>query len=283
MLSHLHLSAAAMEHPEVKVRKVAKDEVNLVLSGVDLSLANSLRRIFLAEIPTVAIDLVEIETNTSVMADEFLAHRLGLIPLDSDLADELEYTHDCDCDQYCDKCSVVLRLDASCTGPGTMNVFARDFTIEVPARRSETIGRPVLADPDLKGPVICRLREGQVIKVRCIAKKGIAKMHAKWSPCSAIGFEYDPWNKFKHTSYWYEEDAEAEWPKSANIDWEEPPIENQFDYNAKPDKFYLNVEMVGQLRPDQVVERGVAVLQKKLAEIVLALDKGDEEDWKQWY
>ena len=46
--------------PNVSVRKVTRDSVDMVLSGVDLSVANSLRRVFLAEIPTVAIDLVEI-------------------------------------------------------------------------------------------------------------------------------------------------------------------------------------------------------------------------------
>lgn len=47
--------------------------------------------------------------------------------------------------------------------------------------------------------------------MKCIAKKGIAKEHAKWSPVSAMGFEYDPWNKLRHIDYWYEENAEAEW------------------------------------------------------------------------
>ncbi len=270
--------------PNITVRKVARDEVDMVLSGVDLSLANSLRRVFLAEIPTIAIDLVEIEVNTSVLADEFIAHRLGLIPLDSTLTDELEYTRDCDCEQYCDKCSVVLSLNARCESAGTMEIYTSDLVVEPAASRDESIGRPVFADPSKRGVLICKLRRNQELRLKCVAKKGIAKEHAKWSPCSAIGFEYDPWNKLRHTSLWYEESAEAEWPKSKNADWEEPPQEGEeFDFKAKPAKYYFNVETTGQLKPNEVIERGISILQKKLAEIVLALDKGDEDEYKQWY
>lgn len=216
--------------------------------------------------------MVEIESNTSVLADEFIAHRLGLIPLDSTYADQLEYTRDCTCDQYCDKCSVVLTLDARNTSDQTLPIYTRD--LQVVRREESNIGRPVFNGPDQRGILICKLRKHQELRLKCIAKKGIAKEHAKWSPCSAISFEYDPWNKLRHTDYWYEVDPEAEWPKSKNCDWEEAPKENEpFDYNAKPDRFYINVESVGSMKPNHIVENGIEVLQKKVANIILALDK----------
>lgn len=54
------------------------------LIGVDAPFANALRRILLSEIPTVAIEHVWIHNNTSIIQDEVLAHRLGLIPIKVD-------------------------------------------------------------------------------------------------------------------------------------------------------------------------------------------------------
>lgn len=164
----------------------------------------------LAEIPTLAIDVVEVLDNTSVLADEFVCHRLGLIPLSAKGVDDLLYSRDCDCEGYCDLCSVVLTLNAKCTGSDIMKVFARDLVIES-SRPNDEVGRPVITDAEGTGSCIVKLRRGQAIHMRCIAKKGIAKEHAKWAPSAAIGFEYDPANKLHHLDYWHEEDADKEW------------------------------------------------------------------------
>ena len=80
-------SAAFSERFELRV--VARDEEALEfdLVGIDASLANALRRILLAEVPTVAIETVYVEENTSIIHDEVLAHRLGLLPVLVDPAD----------------------------------------------------------------------------------------------------------------------------------------------------------------------------------------------------
>ncbi|KAI1637091.1 DNA-directed RNA polymerase [Biscogniauxia mediterranea] len=261
--------------PSVKISAADSTHVDFELTNVDLSFANSLRRVIQAEVPTIAIDLVEVEVNTSVLADEFIAHRLGLIPLDSREIDQLNYTRDCDCDQSCGKCTVQLTLHAKCTSDEVMKVYARDLIVGID-RPNNHIGNPVITDPDGLGSLICKLRKGQEIKLNCIAKKGIAKEHAKWSPTAAVGFEYDPHNKLHHLDLWYEQDANAEWPKSKYADWEEPPAEGEpFDYNAVPSRFYYEVEGAGNIEPDAIIQEGIKELQKKLAGLIHGLGEND--------
>ncbi|KAH9978985.1 hypothetical protein BGW80DRAFT_1282232 [Lactifluus volemus] len=281
--------------PNVRIRELKKDRVNFVLENVDLSFANSLRRVMMADIPTVAIDMVEIVTNTTVLPDEFIAHRFGMIPLVSNNCDEaIRYSRDCTCLESCQNCSIELVLNVACNENRTMDITSNHLDVvarggygwreevddgEEIARRSENFGHPVgKNDPSVPPVLICKIRKGQELSVRCIAKKGIAKEHAKWSPCSAVSFEYDPHNRLRHTTYWYETDIKKEWPLSANAAEEEPPRDDEpFDYNLKPQKFYFEVETDGSLGPQEVVMKGLTELQTKLANLILGL-KSDPND-----
>lgn len=167
----------------------------------------------------MAIDLVEIEANSTVLHDEFIAHRLGLIPLTSHKADEYRYTRvrvkpvaicqfaemltligfvllqDCTCVSHCNQCSVTLTLNVECSQDEILEVTSRDL------HSSQDVVRPIgqLHADDFGGPradesgiLIAKLRQGQSLKLRCIAKKGIGKEHAKWAPVSCATFQYEP-------------------------------------------------------------------------------------------
>jgi DNA-directed RNA polymerase I and III subunit RPAC1 len=87
------------------------DELVFELIGCDTSFANALRRILLAEVPTVAIENVYMWNNTSIIHDEVLAHRLGLIPIDVDarLFDPIE-----EGDDSTDRNTLVFQLQVKC-------------------------------------------------------------------------------------------------------------------------------------------------------------------------
>jgi len=205
---------------------------------------------------------------------------------------------DCNCDEQCKYCSIELRLNVACHEARTMEVTSNHLDVVIPGevgqeismtegdagdelmKRGERFGHPVgKNDPNSPPVLICKIRKGQELKIRCIAKKGIAKEHAKWSPSSAVSFEYDPHNKLRHTSHWFETDERAEWPLSENAKEEDPQRDDEpFDYNAKARKFYFEVETDGSLGPQEVVMKGLAELQTKLANLILGLKTQPEID-----
>lgn len=82
-------NTSAYAEPAIELRQSTGELTVFKLANVDTSIANSLRRVMISEVPTLSIDLVEIENNTSVLHDEFIAHRLGLIPIQTpDFIDE---------------------------------------------------------------------------------------------------------------------------------------------------------------------------------------------------
>lgn len=263
-----------MDGPKITVTKLTGDEMRFELYDCDLSVANALRRIMLAEVPTVAIDLVEFEGNTTVLADEFIAHRLGLIPLISTkAARELRYSRDCSCSKHCPACAVELTLHVKCTEEGTRDVTSRElFSLNEDYRPVHSA-----ASPENTPILIVKLRRGQEIKVRCIAKKGVGKEHSKWSPVAAVGFEYDPSNLLRHTTHWVEEDVNAEWPRSQYAKpHEKYPVAdewNKFDPKLEPRRFYFTVEAIGSIPPESILLQAIGILQAKLGAVQSALEQ----------
>ena len=151
---------------------ISKDseKIAIKLKGVPLQYANALRRVCLNGVPVFAIDTVDIIENTSVLPDEGLAHRLGLIPLKTDLSRFNEPSKcDCQSESGCSNCKVLLVLDSGESNE-TRSVLSSELSSE-----DESI-KPV-SD---KIPIV-QLAPGQKIKIECYARLGRGTDHAKWN------------------------------------------------------------------------------------------------------
>mmetsp|Transcript_17627 Transcript_17627/g.42748 ORF Transcript_17627/g.42748 Transcript_17627/m.42748 type:complete len:308 (+) Transcript_17627:1539-2462(+) len=186
-----------MRPDKVVWEEFSEFQAQLTFSGVENTIINSLRRTMMNEVPTLAIDLVSIEINTTIFHDEFISHRLGLIPLNSGKVDKFRFNRECECEERCEACSCIFSLD--------INVLEKEklvFSTDLKNLSSEEnlLGKSVVPihnsgseKSSFSEPIlIAKLRNGQRLKLLAIAKKGIGKEHSKWSPVSIIRLENKP-------------------------------------------------------------------------------------------
>ncbi|MHB1908865.1 MAG: DNA-directed RNA polymerase subunit D [Nitrososphaerales archaeon] len=158
----------------IDVIESSPSHIRIRLKGVDRAYANAIRRVAISQVPTMAIDDVVILENSSVMFDELVAHRLGLIPLKTDL-DRFNLPDQCDCKSAlgCPKCRVLLVLDAEASDR-VRTVSSGDLISEDPESKPVSDNIPIV-----------KLAPGQKIKLEAYARLGKGSEHAKWQPTSA--------------------------------------------------------------------------------------------------
>lgn len=150
------------------------DRVVIKFNNISRQYINAIRRMAISEVPTLAIDDVVILENSSVMHDEAVAHRLGLIPLRTDL-DRFVMPQDCDCKSTlgCSKCRVLLVLDSEAMEKTTI------------VTSGELLSEDELVKPVSRDIPIVVLAPAQKLKFEAYARLGVGKDHAKWQPTSA--------------------------------------------------------------------------------------------------
>lgn len=163
----------------VNVLDKGKNHIKLLLEGVSLPLLNAVRRVALAEVPTMAVDEVIFVDNTSALYDEIIAHRLGMIPLTSDDAlEKYKMPEDCTGSTEVEGCYTILTLDVSAKDE-VLTVYSRDLISQDPDVR------PV--SPDIP---IAVLAPGQRLAFEARARLGRGKEHIKWSPSTVATVTY---------------------------------------------------------------------------------------------
>lgn len=147
-----------------------KHRISVKLKGIPLQYANALRRICLNGIPVFAIDTVDIIENSSVLPDEGLAHRLGLIPIRTDLSRFNEPSKcDCQSETGCSNCKVMFILDSG-DSDVTRTILSNELTSEDDSIKPTSDKIPII-----------QLAAGQRVKVECYARLGRGTEHAKWN------------------------------------------------------------------------------------------------------
>ncbi|MEM5793083.1 MAG: DNA-directed RNA polymerase subunit D [Candidatus Aenigmatarchaeota archaeon] len=158
---------------KVDILRKSDEIIEFEIEGLTSGLAAELRRIMLSEIPTMAIEWVDFHKNDSVLWDEIIANRLGLIPL---VFDPKLYSmkEDCKCSgKGCSNCQVTLVLKKK----GPCIVYSGDLV------SSDKNVKPVFD----RIPIV-ELKDGQELEFEATAELGRGKDHAKWQG-AIVGYE----------------------------------------------------------------------------------------------
>ncbi len=167
----------------MKIEVIEKDAMNLriAIKDVDVPLVNALRRIALSEVPSMAVDEVVMIENSAILQDEIISHRLGLIPLRTDI-DTYNLPEECSCKSEfgCPQCRVTLTLNAE-SKEGTRTVYSGELISD----------NPNIVPVSDKIP-ITKLAKGQKLNLEAYARLGKGKNHAKWQPVTVCAYKYFP-------------------------------------------------------------------------------------------
>ena len=161
---------------KVEVKELKPKKAVLKIENTSPYFVNSFRRIMLADLPKLAVDDVVIYDNTSALFDEIIAHRLGMVPIPTDLS-LLTFRDECVCKgKGCPNCTV--RYTLSKEGEGT--IYSGDLQ---PAEKSWAIKEDKIPIVELYGD------QRLILEVEAVLGRG--KDHAKWQSVQAPGYRME--------------------------------------------------------------------------------------------
>ncbi|MEW5896070.1 MAG: DNA-directed RNA polymerase subunit D [Nanoarchaeota archaeon] len=155
-----------MKCEKIKEEKKTK-KMSFLLKGSDEVFANTIRRLIIEEVPTLAIEEIEIKENSSSLYDEMLALRLGLIPIKTDLKSYRLPKNEDEVKEKSAQCTLQLKLKASKKG----YVYAGEAESSDPKCTFAFENMPVV-----------KLLARQKIDLVMTAVLGQGKEHSKWTP-----------------------------------------------------------------------------------------------------
>jgi len=248
---------------KIRVLNKSDSELKFLLEDSNPQFANTLRRIMISEIPILAIDFVDFAENGSVLYNEVIAHRMGLIPLVFD-PKNFHFKEDYEDEKTDSGCEVIFAINKK----GPAMIYSKDMKS---------------SNPDVKPlfdeiPIV-ELFEDQRLKLEASASLGLAKNHARYQAAIAH-YRYFPMAKLKGK---LENATEAVkiCPKNAlKIDGEKVSVtldcdmckecvkvakpKNLLEISGDNTKFIFNVESISSLKPEEIIFSAVDILKEKV-------------------
>ena len=229
---------------KVRVLDRTEEQIRFVLSDTPVPIANALRRVMISEVPTMAIEELQVEENTSIMQNEFLAHRMSLLPIRC--KETVKQAH--------------FHMDVACSGKegAARDVLARDLV-------SLTDGVEI-CHPDALVAKLCR---GQVLRFRATAEWGTGSQHAKWSPVCTATYRFIAEIPPEDQDSDDEEDEVLRAIRMEDLafceeDLGQDPSARHVTMKHRPNAYLFTVETKGSLAPHEIVQQAFRVLQSKL-------------------
>jgi len=296
---------------QIDIVSLSDTDMEFDMVGVDAAIANSIRRILLAEVPTMAIETCHIYNNTSIIQDEVLAHRLGLIPIKADPR-LFEYKPK-DAEPTSDD-TLHFKLKVKCTrNTQAADTTAPELLFKNHKIYSEAIqwmplpGQDNLKSQDI-GPVdkdilIATMRPGHELDMELFCVKGIGKDHAKFSPVATASYRLLPDIKLLREFTGQQaarlqgcfspgvialEDAGGGTQRAVVADprsdtcsrnvFREDDLKDGVELSRVRDHFIFSVESTGVLPPDVLVAEAIGVLRAKCDAFLQELEDQSQGD-----
>jgi len=265
----------------IKILEHTDRYVRLIVEEAPLALVNAIRRISIAEVPSMAIDYVYFIENNSPLYDEIIAHRLGLIPLTSEKAlDKYAPPEVCRENEERPDCYARLYLEVE-AGDSTKVVYSGDMVSD-----DEDV-KPVYD----KIPIVV-LGPGQKIAFEARARLGRGKEHAKWSPVSVATHKYVPKIIINISKCKLPECRKCieVCPKHVLVVKDSKVVvenelectlcrqcvrvcpENAIKVSWKPNTYIMYVESTGVLKPERIVLEAAKILREKAEKLLKELE-----------
>ncbi|MDD5418177.1 MAG: DNA-directed RNA polymerase subunit D [Candidatus Nanoarchaeia archaeon] len=256
---------------KINVIEKHKDKITAVIEDASNYLINAVRRTIMTRVPVMAIEDINVMRNTSILYNEIIALRLGLIPLTTDLKSYV-FRNECKCKgEGCARCEVKLQLKAK--GPCT--VYAKDLISTDPAVK-----------PAHEDMIIAKLTLGQELELEAVAVLGVGKEHTKWAPGIAYTKDYPKITIKDPKAKCWEKAAEAcpvdvfykTTKDSLQINKDnllkchlckacEEACPSAVSVDSEKDKYFFTVESWGQLKPSEIIEKAVELLETDIKDV----------------